>query len=138
MRSSSGSSSLTSRLGTLLCKVARWKIRSLHGRHIVELTTAMGQYVRYMTFQAVDTALDRLHAILSRNPPLTQGLEIYMLCEVAWWKIRSLHGRHIVELTTPMGQYVRCMTLQAVDTALDRSYSILKSQLTTSSLEICN
>ena len=54
-----------------------------------------------------------------------------MLCEVARWKIRSLHGRHIVELTTPMGQYVRYMTLQAVDTALGRSYAILKSQPTT-------
>ena len=54
-----------------------------------------------------------------------------MLCEVARWKIRSLHGRHIVKLTTPMGQYVRYMTLQAIDTALGRSYAILKSQLTT-------
>ena len=53
------------------------------------------------------------------------------LCVVARWKIRSLHGRHIVELTTPMGQYVRYMTLQAVDTALGRSYAIPKSQLTT-------
>ena len=56
-----------------------------------------------------------------------------MLCEVARWKIRSLHGRHIVELTTPMGQYVRYMTLQAIDTALGRSYAIPKSQLTTQS-----
>ena len=54
-----------------------------------------------------------------------------MLCEVARWKIRSLRGRHIFELTTPMGQYVRYMTLQAVDTALGRSYAILKSQLIT-------
>ena len=63
-------------------------------------------------------------------------------CVVARWKIRSLHGRHIVELTTPMGQYVRYMTLQAVDIALGRSYAILKSQLTTDhspqlTLEIC-
>ena len=50
---------------------------------------------------------------------------------VARWKIRSLHGRHIVELTTPMGQYVYYMTLQAVETALGRSYAIIKSQPTT-------
>ena len=53
------------------------------------------------------------------------------MCGHTTWKIRSLHGRHIVELTTPMGQYVRYMTLQAIDTALGRSYAILKSQLTT-------
>ena len=53
-----------------------------------------------------------------------------MLCEVARWKIRSLHGRHIVELTTPMGQYVRYMAIQTVDTALGRLYAIPKSQPT--------
>ena len=91
----------------------------------------MGQHVHCTTLQAVDTTLGRSYAILKSQ--LTTHLKAWksMLCEVARWKIRSLHGRHIVELTTPMGQYVHCTTLQAVDTALGRSYAILKSQLIT-------
>ena len=109
----------------MLCEVARWKIRSLHGRHIVELTTPMpGQYVRYMTFHAVDTALDRSYAIIKSQ--LTTHLKAGN-CEVARWKIRSLHRRHIVELTTAMGQYVRYTPLHAVDTAQGRSHAIPKS-----------
>ena len=87
----------------------------------------MGQYVRYMTLQAVDTALGRLYAIPKSQPTTHLKAWKSMLCEVARWKIRSLHGRHIVELTTPMGQYVRYMTLQAVDTALGRSHATPKS-----------
>ena len=114
----------------VLREVARWKVRSRYGRQIAELTTRLGQCVRCATPQAVGTALGRSHAILKSLLILTSTLG-NLLREVARWKVRSRHGREIVELMTRLGQCVRCTTLQAVGTALGRSHAILKSLLIT-------
>ena len=93
----------------------------MHGRHSGKLTAPLGQCVRFMTIQAVVTALVRSHTILKSLPttltshqnPAESSQNV-----VAVHMVRSMHGQHSGKLTAPLGQCARCMTPQAVVTAL--------------------
>ena len=88
----------------------------MHGRHSGKLTAPLGQCARFMTIQAVDTALVRSHAILKSLPTNLAPKSNQNVAAVHM--VRSMHGRHSGKLTAPLGQCARFMTLQAVGTAL--------------------
>ena len=66
--------------------------------------------------------------ILSRHTEICSPTVVAVHGEIM---VRSLHGRHSVEPTAPLGQCTHCPTLHAVGTALVRSHAVLKSQLIT-------